>query len=120
MIFSERDLRVLNSLKILVRIALKVSIASMIISTGILFFLGEKAWYIHTGVITSTIIWYSIIGGMWATIISFFVLLLIAVVYRIEKRLTWALFKTDVLLLLAIIACFGLFYLTTWSVFAGW
>lgn len=120
MTFSERDLRVLNSLKILVRLALKLSIAFLIISTGIVLFLGEKAWGLDAGMFTSVIIWYSIMVGIWVTIISFFVLLLIAVVYRIEKRLTWASFKTDVLLLLGIITCFGLFYLTISSVFAGW
>jgi|GEM_PF-1203291 len=94
---------------------MKLSIAFLLISTCFIFFLGEKAWSIKgTGMITSYIIWYSIFGGMWVTIISFFVLLLIAVVYRMEKRLTWPSFKTDVLLLLTILACFGLFSLTTW------
>ena len=114
MIFSEPDLKILDSLKILIRIALKLSIAFLLISTCFIFFLGDKAWYIEgTGVFTSYIIWYSIFEGMWVTIISFFVLVLIPIVYRIEKRLTWPSFKIDVLLLLTIISCFGLLSLTT-------
>lgn len=117
MIFSERDLRTLDRLKILVRIALKLSIAFLILSTGIVFFLKEKALDIDTGMITSVIIWYSIMAGIWVSIVSFFVLLLIVVVHKVEKRLVWASFKKDVLLLLGLVACFGIFYLTTWSVF---
>ncbi len=89
-------------LKSIIKIALIISLVSLIFSTLFLIIYGEIN-ELNINNFTSIFIWYSLMYTMWTTFISTLALIIISLLRKINNQKVWSYIKSETILLLIVI-----------------
>ncbi len=67
--------------------------------------LGHNIWKYDTLEVFDLFVWYSVIGGIYATLLSAFVLISASIKYMKRHKPVWSTFRVEYMLVLGALAC---------------
>ena len=105
-----QTLNIIHKLKSVLRLVLMISSVSLILSSILVLVFGNRALDINE-VVLSTVIWYSIILGLWISILSIALITASVVIYKVKNIKVWSSLKREIKLTVGTIVSLVILYL---------